>query len=327
MNPTPPNTSRTGRQRLLAIGLGLIVLVCGGLVISRSRPAVPESPVTVLGPRANCIRFSPDRNSKYVAAAFSDGRVRLWDSATKQEIPVKFPSKWPLNDIAWTSDGSLLFVGGFEQHVLFWNVKSKQARKLPMFSAPVVSIAVRPNQMEILTSLANGELWWTDLESDNGELIPSGHRGIVKVVRYHPDAQSFVTGGADGQLAWHSAETRTVTSKIAAHQHEISSLAFSTDGKRLATSSWDNTTQIWQLGDTEPRATLTHPDGVANVAWQGDDIVTSCWDRRIRLWNVTTSQVTKQRECRSESLSFAIWPGHPEIVEIDSAERLSFNPP
>lgn len=318
---------RVTRSRLLAVGLSAMICACLVIMWTRWRPAPAESPVKVLSPRANAISCSPDRGTKFVAAAMSDGRVRLWETATRNELPVKLPSQWPLNDMAWSSDGTALFVGGFEQHVLSWNIKSKQGRKLPMFAAPIVSLAIRPQRMELLVSLSNGELWWSHLQSGEREAIATGHRGVVKMVRYHPDGQTFVTAGADQQLVWHDAERRAVTNTVAAHQHEISSLAFTKDGSRLVTGSWDSTAKIWKSGAAEPDAVLVHPEGVFSVAWQGDAVVSTCWDHQLRLWNVATSSITKQRVCQSESLSFAVWPGHSEVAEIDSSAALRLTNP
>ena len=116
------------RKRLL-VGAGL--LSCLTLTvfaistwIPRSRP---QTPIYQSGPVVNAIAFSRDRNARYVAAALSNGRVRLWEVGTKQELPVKFPSQLPLHDLAWSTDGVLL-TGGFEQTVLAWTVKTSQAK-------------------------------------------------------------------------------------------------------------------------------------------------------------------------------------------------------
>ncbi len=317
---------RRFRPRTLISSI-VLVLACGWLVWYFWKPTPPKFPVYISGPRANSISFSPDRTAKYFATAFSDGRVRLWESATQRELPVKLPSELPLNDIAWTSDGANLFVGGFEQHVLFWNVKTSVARKLPMFDAPIVSIAVRPQQPELLTSLSNGQLWRVDLQTGDRELIPTGHTGVVKVVRYHPAGKIFVTAGADTQLIWHDAETRQVTKQIIAHQHEISSLAFSRNGSRLLTGSWDKTSKIWSQDANEPTATFQHPDAVAHADWMGTNIVTSCWDHRLRLWNASTSTVLRERACRSDTLTFAVWPDQSEVAEVDESGVLQLTAP
>lgn len=320
--------SRSALRRWLpSVVLAISLCVGGYLAWSKWQPKPAAGVVYIAGPRATCIQFSPDRGAKYVAATFSDGRVRIWETATEKELAVKLPSTLPLNDIAWTADGINLFVGGFEQHILMWNVKSKKASKLPIFDAPIVSLAFCPQQSELLASLSNGELWRIDLETGDRASIPTGHTGVVKVVRFHPAGKLFATGGADKQLIWHDAITHQVTKTVAAHQHEISSLSFSKDGSQLVTGSWDNTAKVWAQAADEPTLTLNHPNAVAKVAWLGPNVMTSSWDRRLRLWNVSTKQVIKERECLSDTLAFAVWQGHAEQAEIDDSGTLRLTAP
>ena len=315
-----------GLRRIWGAAALLLFITAALMWFLRQPPPVTANAAVPL-PRVNRLCFSPERGTRYLAAALSDGRVRLWDTTTRGELPVKLRSQWPLNDLAWASDGLTLFVGGFEEHVLTWNVKTNRSSTLKKFAAPVVSVALRPQRPELLVSLANGELWWLDLSAAEREIVKSGHTGIVKMVRYHPDGKSFVTGGADQQLVWHDAVTRAVSQTVAAHQHEIGSLAFSRDGTQLVTGSWDNTARVWQAGLTEPVATLTHPDGVATVAWRASDIVTTCWDGRLRIWNVTSGQVIREQPCRSDSLACDIWPGRSGIAEVSTSGDLLLDPP
>lgn len=326
--PLRRNWTAASRRRIVGAFALMFVLMISALAVwfLKKPPPVTANPAVPV-PRVNRLRFSPERGTRYLAAALSDGRVRLWDTTTRGELPVKLRSQWPLNDLAWASDGLTLFVGGFEEHVLTWNVKANRSSTLKKFAAPVVSIAVRPKRPELLVSLANGELWWLDLSAGERQIVTSGHTGIVKVVRYHPDGKSFVTGGADHQLIWHDAATRAVSKTVAAHQHEIGSMAFSSDGTRLVTGSWDNTAKVWQAGSTEPVATLTHPEAVAAVAWRVSDVATTCWDGRLRVWNVSSGEIIQEQACRSDSLAFDIWPGRKGIAEVSTSGELHLDAP
>jgi WD40 repeat protein len=302
---------------LIAISVISITGLIGLAVWNRIPRQRVETPVYHTGPIVNVIAFSIDPDAKYVAAGLSDGRVKLWETATKQELPVKLPSILALHDLAWSSDGTLL-TGGFEQHVLSWNVKAAQGKKLPMFAAQVVSIACRSNRGELLVSLSNGQLYLIDPRSREQTVITSGHTGIVKVVRFSPKGTSFVTGGVDGQLIWHDWKTRQITRKIAAHQHEVSSLAYSDDGLRLVSGSWDQTAKAWDEISEKPRITLKHPSEVAHVAWMGIDIVTSSWDEELRIWNSESGSEVSATPWNHGSLAFAVQPGKREILGIDA---------
>ncbi|MBF2049367.1 MAG: NB-ARC domain-containing protein [Leptolyngbya sp. IPPAS B-1204] len=76
----------------------------------------------------------------------------------------------------------------------------------------------------------------------------------------------------------------------------ILSLAFSPDGKRLATGDTDNQIRIWNLVTGEQIATWQgHEDWVRSVAFSpdGQTLASGSEDKTIRLWNVATGQCNR----------------------------------
>lgn len=293
-------------------------LILAGVIGWRWIPRAPvETPVRPTGPLVTTMSVSRERNPRYLAAAQSDGRLRLWEVATRKELTVKLPSRLSLHDLAWTSDGNVL-TGGFEQTLLLWNTKSNQASKLPGLSVQIVSIACRPASGEILVSLANGQLFLIDRRSNERISLETGHQGIVKVVRFAPDGNTFVTAGVDGKLIWHDWSSREIVRKVAAHQHEISSLEFARTGQKLVSGSWDMTAKIWDGKSDQPLATLKHPSEVAQVGWLESNIVSTSWDDELRVWSTETSSVLHESPWLHGSLAFAVLHDKREVIGVDA---------
>ena len=84
--------------------------------------------------------------------------------------------------------------------------------------------------------------------------------------------------------------------KIVAAQHKVSSVAFSPDGQRMASGSWDtdNTVRLWDAATGQPiGAPLTgHTDPVNSVAFSPDGtrIVSGSWDKTVRVWDANTGE-------------------------------------
>jgi hypothetical protein len=72
------------------------------------------------------------------------------------------------------------------------------------------------------------------------------------------------------------------------HSNSVISVAFSPDGKTLASASADNTIKLWNLQSQKSIATLAgHSDSVFSVAWSpdGKTLASASDDNTIKVWN------------------------------------------
>ncbi|MEA5534840.1 WD40 repeat domain-containing protein [Crocosphaera sp. XPORK-15E] len=83
---------------------------------------------------------------------------------------------------------------------------------------------------------------------------------------------------------WHCLYTLTE------HSDAVASLSLSSDGKWLASGSWDQTLRIWDLNEGTLKSQVTaHSQGLLAVVFIGDDgnryhIATGSFDQTIKLW-------------------------------------------
>jgi WD40 repeat protein len=81
------------------------------------------------------------------------------------------------------------------------------------------------------------------------------------------------------------------------HLKTIYPVAYSPDGRWLASGSWDGTVRLWDAATGEPCATLSHPSLVWEMAFGPDGtwLVTGCpAGDRLRIWDVATARVLKE---------------------------------
>ena len=135
------------------------------------------------------------------------------------------------------------------------------------------------------TTLASGsgegvELW--DLETRRGTTtsLASG----VTAVALSADGALLASGFGSGQVQLHDLEGGRVIATLSGHTHGIRSLAFTRDGRILASGA-DDAIRLWDVGRRSGTATL--PVGATAVAFSPDGrTLASASGDGVRLWDV-----------------------------------------
>ena len=83
------------------------------------------------------------------------------------------------------------------------------------------------------------------------------------------------------------------------------SVAFSPDGKTLASASWNNTIKLWNMANGKVKTTLkAHQDIVRSMAFSpdGKTLATGSRDKTIKLWDMASGKVKTTIEGHQDSV-------------------------
>jgi len=83
----------------------------------------------------------------------------------------------------------------------------------------------------------------------------------------------------------------TLRHVLEGHSEDIKQIAWSPDGRILASGSEDKTIRLWDMQTGQTLQTLTgHSDVVTSIEWSrdGSTLAPGSWDDRILVWNKQT---------------------------------------
>ena len=155
---------------------------------------------------------------------------------------------------------------------------------------PVTALAFSPGESSLLMGQEDGNIWVWDMKSPLAELVPArAEKAAVTAVAVSPDGRTFATGTRVGGVDYKDMnDFRDLSPGINASA-EVTGLAFSQDGRRLAISQSDGSLWIWPVGiPGAPRHGLSgacsphHPRG-GRV--RRATLVTCGMDGVVRLWD------------------------------------------
>jgi WD40 repeat protein len=76
------------------------------------------------------------------------------------------------------------------------------------------------------------------------------------------------------------------------HQEHVLAVAFSPDGRTIATGAWNGNARLWDVATRKPLGPrLAHDRTVRDVAFSpdGTKLLTASFDRTVRCWDIQTA--------------------------------------
>jgi WD40 repeat protein len=258
------------------------------------------------------------RDGHYLASASEDGTIKLWDPATGQVVRT-LTTGTSVHAVAFHPDGTRLASAGDDRTVTLWDAATGQPiRSLSGHTRPIYELAFSPDGKTLASSSTDGTIKLWNIAADAPVRTLQDHRAdSVGGMAFSPDGKTLAsTGGGEltirlwdvaaGQLVRSFTEAgaadpdgKTLPGRQQAHaQRYCKPVAFSPDGKILATGARDGTIQLWDVA----AGSMSRPplwddldlNLVSALAFSPDGKTLASVRRtgqQIELWNPTTGHL------------------------------------
>ncbi len=323
--PDPLTTPAPGLPVLLS-GVGILVLavVLIAVYLPGSSPdRGPDLPYRSIGPTASLgptgrsrtaegLAFSPD--GKTLATGNDEGKVRLWNVADRKP-GATFTQRdsvgndgFANRDVAFSPDGKLLAATNMTGWLTMWDVAKRRQTRFLQGVDSGEKVAFSPDGKLFATGSGPGSVDLWDTNSHKDEILAYyDQEAKVTGVAFSPDGRTLASAGDDSDsnlTPKHSVRLWDVAHRdpepygqgdprvTISPAQGVLSLAFSPDGKTLATGSYDGEVRLWDAKTGHQRATLSDsliPSEVHHLAFSPDGkTLATPSEYGLLLWNVAT---------------------------------------
>jgi WD40 repeat protein len=233
-----------------------------------------------------------------LAAGTEDGRFRFWDINTLETI--RLTGKvldGNIRAVAFSPDGALLAAGSQNGKLVVWDYQTGKVHKTFRRKTPVTNVMFSPDGKSVAASYDAPEavvcIW--DLSRPDPRVL-AGHTDHVLSAVFRTDGKLLASGSWDGTMRlWSTAADypRALVYGPGLFGTGVTHVAFSPDGRYLATPNGDGTIYLFRLPPlNEPIATWMEKNGVAPPP----DLPEEGWIKRVqRLTPGNQAEAVSQR--------------------------------
>jgi WD40 repeat protein/serine/threonine protein kinase len=241
-------------------------------------------------------------NGHLIASTNRSGTVRVWDAAVGRLVCTLRGHAERTLGVAFHPDGRRIVSAAWDGTVRIWNSETgEQVGLLGGPDAMAVAAVYSPDGSRIASAFADGTvlIWDAGSRHEVRRLacqFPAGDGAtttLTSILAYRCDGRWIAAcsnpGESEpGEVRVFDASSGERTLTLRGHTAKVAAVAFSPDGSRIASASFDRTVKLWELETGQEVCTLRgHTAGVLSVEFSPDgrSLATGSMDNTVKIWN------------------------------------------
>ena len=260
---------------------------------------------------------SIDRDIKIVAAAFFENKkvalARSWDGnntihilnmITGEEKETLVGHTGGITTLSFSPDGEWILSGGMDHSlVLFGGEYGEPMRRFEGNKKEIKTVVFSPNREWIASSSADKKITIWNTRTGEVQLAFKPHKKDVNAIAFSPDGRLILSGGLDtvkpasvfsvklwdlSKKSWWRLSKKPITI-FGEHQAEITTAAFSPDGKFVLSGDRSGKLKMWEIATGKEVRTFEENQGeirTAAFSFDGKLLVTG-GEGKLNLWDMT----------------------------------------
>jgi WD40 repeat protein len=286
----------------------------------------PASPFAILEQGDAVLGLALSSNGRWLATGGEDNAARLWDLqriVASSDPSLVLRHSGPVERVFVSGDSRWLATGGPGDPARLFRLDDPTAEPV-VLAGPVTALGFSSDDrwLAIGSDHGSARLWGTDQLLTQPAVLP------------HDDGVTAIAFGAEGRLAtgttgnvtylWSldepaaGSEVLEQTDVAGFEDARVETIAFSPDGRLLATGSGDMRVRLWTLNPSASQLTHEEPldAGVNDLAFSPDGgrIAVAVKDEVVLLWDVAEGSFERLEDHSDEVLSVAFSPDGRQLA-------------
>ena len=269
------------------------LLAVGSLLLDTTTANVLRTLETTSPTRG--VAFSADGQRLATAGGYA-ACVRLWDTATWQQVFPHAGHQGPVHRLTLSPDSRHLASASGDQTARLWDTST--GRHTIIRTATIGGLSFSPDSRTLALADGEGSLTRWDVRAGRELPAPEVERGCYDVC-YHPSGRFLAVGGDKRTVQIFDVTTGKALNVLRDHEGPINRVLYSSDGRRLASAGYtEEPIRLWEA--TTGQLLLTLPgmkQRTDSMAFSPDGrflVPTSHYYGPLRAWDVNTGKGDRQ---------------------------------
>jgi eukaryotic-like serine/threonine-protein kinase len=230
------------------------------------------------------VAFSSD--GRRILSASGDATAKVWDASTGQELLTLKGHAAEVRSAVLSSDGKHILTGSMDRTAKVWDAQTgAEVLTVKGHAGWVTGAAFSPDNKRLVTGSADGTVRVWDALTGQETLALKGHASEVLSVAFSPDGERIVSASDDRTAKVWDAQTGQKVLALKGHTGQARGVAFSPESKRILTQSG-----VWDAETGQKLLALEGAHGPLAFSPDGKRIATGAIDKTVRIWDATTGQ-------------------------------------
>ncbi|OKH50191.1 hypothetical protein NIES30_05730 [Phormidium tenue NIES-30] len=282
---------------------------------------------------ANGLAMSP--NGRAIAAACSDGSVRLWDCTNGELIHTFRRSlgllgvghRGAVNAVAFTAAGDALVSGGEDSQLIWWHLDDYTGQRLPVSGWQISSVLIAPPDDTLAVGSGDGRIQLWSLAEGNAPKTLVHHQDQVTALAVDAVGNLLVSGGRDRTIRLWSLPSGRLTRTLTAPKAPITALACHPQDGRIVSGDREGHVQVWSAEHPDQGLVIHNASGpitAVAISPSGDWLAIGADDGHLTLKNLQGLSQTTQLRHAWGVRAIAFTPDSRMLVSTSADQTIRF---